>query len=285
MIFTCPHCAAKAAPGRTDCSGCGKPMARACPACAEQIAVTATACKYCGEDVSPLRAAASPKPEAGVRFLEEPVVSRPCGWEDGSKGLLRRWWGTWAQSTFSPKAFFRGLKPDSGHRWPVGYAFGLTAQLLAVTVLAMVAGLGVFAANGRDPGLLARWSPAVLAIVGIPTVFVAMTLALYLGSLLWHLPAKLLGGKGAFQSTLRVAAYSSGASAWGLLPVVGALLAPLMGTVTAYHGFRELHGMGRVKAAFVALLPLLLLGGLIALGVANGGFACCSGDIRYKGTF
>jgi hypothetical protein len=285
MIFHCPHCGLKATPGRADCPGCNKPMARACPACAEQIAVTATACKYCGEDVAPLRTASAPKPDAGVRFLEEPVVSRACGWEDGSKGLLRRWWGTWAQSTFSPKAFFRGLKPDSGHRWPVGYAFGLTAQLLAVTVLAMVAGLGVFAANGRDPGLLARWSPAVLAIVGIPAVFVGMTAALYAVSLLWHVAAKVLGGKGGFQSTLRVVAYSSGATAWGLLPVVGALLAPLMGTVMAYHGFRELHGMGRFRAGLVALLPLLLAGGLVAAAVANGCFACCDPNIKYRGTF
>ncbi len=307
MIFHCPHCGLKAAPGRSDCQGCRRPMARPCPACAEQVAVTATACKYCGEEIAPLREVAKkPAPAAEeVRFLEAPVLSTPCAWEDRKKGLLRRWWGTWAQSNFSPKSFFRGLKADGGHRWPVGFAFGLTAQLLVLLVIALIAGAGVLEIYGLDLKPVAqkiteegvptsardlhhaiRWTPAAVAAVGIPAAFLGMTVLLYASSLLWHVLLKLLGGKGTFQSTLRVVGYASGTSAWLLVPIAGAFLAPLLKLVLYYHGFREQHGLSRFKAAFALLVPLLLIGGAVAWAVANHGFPCCPLEqIRHHPTF
>ncbi|HEX7901396.1 MAG TPA: YIP1 family protein [Planctomycetota bacterium] len=299
MIFHCPHCGLKAASGKSDCGGCGRPMARSCPACAEQVAVTATACKYCGEEISPLREAARARTPAAedIRFLEAPVVSPACAWEDRSKGLLRRWWGTWGQSNFAPKAFFRGLKPDGGHAWPVGFAFGLTAQFLALLVLAMIAGVGLLEVYGVDFKPLARqmteqgvptsapelakavrWSPAAVAAVGIPTAFLGVTLALYVSSFLWHGLLKLLGGRGTFQSTLRVVGYGSGAAAWLLIPFAGAVMAPLMNMALYYHGFREMHGLSRFRAAFAVLLPVLVVGGLAAWALLSG-HGCC--DVRY----
>lgn len=305
MIFHCPHCGVKAAPGKTACGSCGRAMARACPSCAEQIAVTSTACKYCGEDLSPLREVAKKAPAPEVRFLEEPVISPACAWEDRSKGLLRRWWGTWAQSNFSPKAFFRGLKADGGHRWPVGFAFGLTAQALALFVLVLVAGVGLLEFYGIDlkpaarriseEGIsttgaqlrqAARWTPAAVAAVGIPAAFLATTLLLYVQSLLWHVLLKVLGGRGSFQQTLRVVGYGSGAAAWLLIPFAGALLAPLMKLSMYYHGFREQHGLSRFRAILALSVPLLLLGGAVAWAFSQGCFACCPLEqIRHYRTF
>jgi hypothetical protein len=304
MIFHCPHCGVKAAAGKADCGSCGRPMARPCPACAEHVAVTATACKYCGEEISPVREAVRARkpaapPAEDIRFLEAPVVSPACAWEDRSKGLLRRWWGTWGQSNFAPKAFFRGLKPDGGHAWPVGFAFGLTAQFLVVIVLAMIAGVGLLEVYGVDFKPLAqemtkegvptsapalqkaiRWTPAAVAAIGIPAAFVGMTVALYLSSFLWHGLLKLLGGKGSFQSTLRVVGYGSGAAAWLLIPFAGAVMAPLMKTALYYHGFREMHGLSRFRAAFAVMVPLLILAALGAVAFASG----YASDARFDGT-
>lgn len=301
MIFHCPHCGLKAAPDTSNCAGCRRSMVRACPACAEQVAVTAAACKYCGEEISPFREPArGPRPPAEeVRFLENTVVSPACAWEDRSKGLLRRWWGAWAQSNFAPKAFFRGLKPDSGHAWPVGFAFGLAAQVLVLVVLGMIAGVGVLEFYGIDcfkplageitaQGVpttsadlqqAARWTPAAVAAVGIPVAFFGMTAALYLSSLLWHVLLKLLGGQGGFQSTLRVIGYGSGAAAWLMLPFAGLVLAPLMKLSLYYHGFREMHGLSRGRAIFAAIFPILIVAGLAAAAYATGGVSpdvrCC----------
>jgi hypothetical protein len=66
MIFHCPHCGLKAAPGRSDCQACGRTMTRTCPECRETVSVDAKACKYCG--ANPVAAAvaapvAAPAPQ------------------------------------------------------------------------------------------------------------------------------------------------------------------------------------------------------------------------------
>jgi hypothetical protein len=62
MIFHCPHCGLKAAPGRSNCQACGRTMTRTCPECRESVAVDAKACKYCGADAPPAAAAAASGP-------------------------------------------------------------------------------------------------------------------------------------------------------------------------------------------------------------------------------
>jgi hypothetical protein len=183
----------------------------------------------------------------------------------------------------------------------VGFAFGLTAQFLVLIVLAMIAGVGLLEFYGVDlkpvareitqegvptsaPDLqkAVRWTPVAVAAVGIPVAFVGMTLALYVSSLLWHGLLKLLGGKGSFQATLRVVGYGSGAAAWLLIPFAGAVMAPLMKTALYYHGFREMHGLSRFRAAFAALLPVLVVVGLGVWAFASGhGLAWTSRDVRY----
>ena len=125
-----------------------------------------------------------------------------------------------------------------------------------------------------------------MAAVGIPAAFIGMTVLLYTSSLLWHVLLKLLGGKGSFQQTLRVVGYGSGTAAWLLIPVAGALLAPLMKLSLYYHGFREQHGLSRFRTILALAVPLLLLGGTVAWAVAYGCFSCCPLEqIRHYRTF
>lgn len=304
MVLQCPHCGVKAAPAAESCSACGRRMVRSCPACAERVAVNARACKYCGEELSALREKARARKSEPVRFLEEPVRDPGCAWEDGSKGLLRRWWGTWAQASFSPKGFFRGLSPYKGFSWPLGFAFGLVAQVLVVIVLGLIAGVGVLEFYGVDFKPLARdmtnagvptssgdletavrWSPAAVAAIGLPLAFVGVTFALFASALLWHLLLKLLGGKGGFQATVRVIGYGSAAAAWLVIPFAGAVMAPLMKMSLYYHGFREMHGLSRGRALFAVLLPVLIALSLIAWAVyANGCCPSVSPDVKFDGS-
>lgn len=269
MIFHCPHCNVKAKADAADCANCGRRMTRPCPSCAETVAVNAPACKYCGEALAPLRVAA---PKADVEFVDEPKAPG-VPWEDASRGLLSRWWGTWAAVSFSPSTFFsRPAKP--GHRWAVGFSFGLVAQALAVVAVGLLAAAGVTAAAGHEVSDRVRWSSVALFTAAIPATFLATTLALYATSFLWHLLAKVMGGKGSFGDTLRVVAYSGAADGWLLIPWLGAAIAPFLRTMMHYHGFRQAHGFGRFRALFVALFPLLLIVGLLAALACSGVFAC-----------
>jgi hypothetical protein len=280
MIFHCPHCHVKAKAGASDCANCGRRMTRPCPSCSETVSATAPACKYCGEELAALRVAA-PRPD--VVFLDEPAAPA-VPWEDTKRGVVGRWWATWAAASFSPSAFFRGMAKGGGHQWPVGFAFGLIAQGIVLAGLALLAVGGVTAAAGSETAVRIHWkNVALLYVAAIPVLFVAGTAALYGMSFLWHVLLKLLGAKGGFGTTLRIVGYSSAADGWLLIPWLGLLLAPLFRTAMHYHGFRQAHGLGRFRAAFAALLPMLLIGGLVACGLASGAF-CCPGARAFHGT-
>lgn len=263
MIFTCPHCNAKAAPGTKDCASCGRKMVRDCPSCAEEIAVKATACKYCGEEIegskeplrraAPTAAARAARPD--IEFIEEP--RRACAWEDTSKGVLRRWWGTWFASNFSPRRFFATLPASTGHKWPIGYAYGLLAQGFVIAALAMVLLGGLQVAQGQPISTKQAWTNVGFFAVSIPLSFVAVAVSLYVHSLFWHVLLWVLGAKGGFQGTLRIIGYSS-----------AAIFRPLL----YYHGFRRVHGLSGLKAFFAVAFPtLLVIAAVAALMVAG----CC----------
>jgi hypothetical protein len=274
MIFSCPHCYTKAAPGAKDCGSCGRKMVRDCPHCAEEIAVKAAACKYCGEDVEPAKQplrrvepTSAPKPE--IEFMGE--VRPICDWEDTSKGVVRRWWGTFFESSLHPRRFFETLPKSSGHKWPIGYAYGLLAQGIALAALALVLGSGVYVAAGGNISTNQAWAGAGLFTLAIPASFVLVTAALYVKSLLWHVLLWVLGAKGGFQGTLRVIGYSSGAALWNFIPGLGGLLSLIL----HYQGFRRVHGLSGPKALFAVVFPALLgLAAIVALLAAG----CCAPD-------
>lgn len=252
MILRCPHCNAQAAKGRATCPACRQQMTRPCPLCGEEISVKATLCKYCGE-MSGHEAPPSPAPE--IVFLDEEPAS--CAWEQKDKGLLRRWWGTWWESNFCPARFFEKLPRKSGHGWPVGYAYGLMSQMLALaTIAAVVVGV-VTAVSGTELPQNWLWYGVAGLAGGIVISFLAVWIGLYGASLLWHPLLILLGAKGGFQGTLRVLGYSSGAAAWKVIPVLGPIIAFLQHLRLCYHGFRQVHGLSPVRAMFALILPML----------------------------
>lgn len=277
MIFTCPHCNAKITPGTKDCGSCGRKMVRDCPYCAEEIAVKATACKYCGEEIEtsrePLRRAASPAPaparKPDIEFLGD--VRPACAWEDTSKGVVRRWWGTWLSSSFSPREFFATLPKSSGHKWPIGYAYGLLAQGLVLAAVALVLGGGLYVAGGNHISTKQAWTGVGLFAAAIPASFVAVAAVLYLKSFFWHVLLWILGAKGGFQGTLRVIGYSTGTVLWNFIPGLGGL----MGMLLHYHGFRRVHGLSGPKAFFAVMFPALLAIGAVVALLAAG---CCRPD-------
>ena len=79
--------------------------------------------------------------------------------------------------------------------------------------------------------------------------------------------------------------YGSGAAAWLLIPFAGAVMAPLMKMALYYHGFREMHGLSRARAAFAVMVPLLIVGGVAAWALLSGCCPTVSPDVRFDGIF
>jgi hypothetical protein len=88
--------------------------------------------------------------------------------------------------------------------------------------------------------------------------------------------ARLLGGKGTFEATVRALGYASGAATLHLVPLIGGSLSALAWLILAIAGLRRAHGLpvGRAILAGawwipVALVVALTLGALVIGAVAR----------------
>lgn len=93
-------------------------------------------------------------------------------------------------------------------------------------------------------------------------------LGILLSSGLIHLGLALVGaGKRGFGATLRVVAYGQAVQCWGILPVVGPLLAGVHQAILYVLGLKAIHGVGIARVLIGLLLPLVLLGILVAFAL------------------
>ena len=278
MIHRCPHCRVQVDRNQKNCPTCRRLMIRRCTACAEDISVLASLCKYCGEAVEPIRGpipVAAPPPPAPAPEIEFVDEVRSVRWENpASGGRLARWWTTWGSSMAGPGDFWRKMPLEGGHRRPISYAWYPVAQLLTVLLPFVLLGTAMacdtWFTNIRVHETI--WAGAIYLLL-YPLTYVAVALGTWITAIFWHVPLKILGGKGNFEGTVRTVAYNSGAQIWHLVPVAGTIVAFVMGTVLNYHAFRNVHSLSKGRAAFAAILPILLgvllVGGLIALAASG----------------
>ncbi len=285
MILHCPHCRVKVSRDQKNCVTCRRLMIRRCPACAEDISVLAALCKYCGESVAPAPGAPlAPLPTiAPAAVAPPPVVPaapapevefigdlRHVAWEDkAAGGRLKRWWVTWG-ALMSPAEFWRRAPVEGGHCKPISFAWFPVAQILTLALPFLFVG-SVFACDGEVAQRTLVFSAFWLALYPITYAFVAA--GTWITAALWHLPLKILGGKGTYQGTVRTVAYNSGAHVWHLVPVLGTVVAFVLGTFLNYHAFRNVHSLGKFRAGLAAALPWMVaaagLAALVLLGDCN----------------
>ncbi|HEY3226797.1 MAG TPA: YIP1 family protein [Planctomycetota bacterium] len=275
MILHCPHCHVKVERDQKHCATCRRVMIRRCPACAEDISVLAALCKYCGESVVPATVAAlvpvpvpvpapppAPKPE--IEFVGD---VRSVAWEDPKAGgRMRRWWKTWGALT-QPGEFWRRAPLEGGHCKPISFAWFPIAQIL--TLLLPFVFVGTALACPMHPSISEKVAFGGFYLLLYPLTYVAVALGTWIKALAWHVPLKILGGSGGYQGTVRAVAYNSGAQMWHLVPILGTVVAIVLGTALNYHAFRNVHGMGKFRAGLAASLPFILVGAAVAALVAG----------------
>lgn len=261
MILKCPFCQTSVKPGDRTCPACTQAMVKHCVNCSEEISIRAAACKYCGSEFEPQETPARPE----IEFLE-PAPAASIAWEGPKRGFFTRWWGTWADSTFHPIEFARRMPRTGGYSKPIAYAYGFFLQglLIAVVLAALIGGVATLA--GAD----IRYQHTAIAVGVVLALFPLGYLAIAAGSFVaaafWHLLVKILGGKGSYQGTFRIVAYSAGAQVWGLVPYIGGILQYVAQAILYYHGFRQVHGLSSTRAWIAILVPVILfVAGMIAL--------------------
>jgi hypothetical protein len=270
MILHCPHCRVKVAREQKTCVTCKRLMIRRCPACAEDISVLAALCKYCGESVlpppsetvAPVFVAPPPPPSApkpDVEFVEE---VRHIAWEDRrAGGSLKRWWTTWSR-LMNPAEFWRRAPVEGGHCKPISFSWFLVAQVLTVAMPFLYVG-SAFACPGNISVPESSLAFGLLWLAAYPITYVGVALSVWLSAAFWHVPLKLLGGKGTYQGTVRAVAYNSGVNVWHLVPGLGSVVAFVLGTFLNYHAFRNVHGLSKFRASLAAAIPWILAAGAL----------------------
>ena len=59
--------------------------------------------------------------------------------------------------------------------------------------------------------------------------------------------------------------YSSGASLWYAVPYIGSVISMGLQTIIGYRAFQISHGLSRVRAMLVALVPFILILSVLAV--------------------
>lgn len=209
--------------------------------------------------------ASTPPPPAGSGD-PDPARTGPA-WEQPGP-----WFARFAQTAqallLGPTQFFRTMRRQGG----IGGAltFGILGSVLGGVVnalyqLLLSTSMASFrsAEAARTEALIGMFSTGCVVIV-LPF---AAVLGMLVGSAIYHLMLLLLGAaRRPFETTLRVSAYSSGAtSVLNLVPICGAIVAGIYSLVATIIGLAQAHEIPTSRAAVAVLLPILACCVVVAL--------------------
>lgn len=139
---------------------------------------------------------------------------------------------------------------------------GLTGQAVIVAIgAALLGGLGGFYSTTSVFGeeVMTQTIPGWIssAVIGTP-------IGLAIGAGLALLFGKMFGGRADFMGLFRSLGFASAPNALGFIPVVGGL-AGLWSLVCGVVAVRESHGISTGQAVVVVLIPLIVIGLLVAV--------------------
>ncbi|MCO5167101.1 MAG: YIP1 family protein [Planctomycetes bacterium] len=256
------------------------------PPCAAHPRATATTtCAGCGLFLC----AACAEPEA--RCLRCRGGGHPVAWEDPTLSTPVAL-GRTLKALSGAGKFFDQLPWSGGLRAPLTFA-ALVATLAAAgaalfTAVGTLAGGGALgtleaslaplatdadARQGLDLVMqfLRNWQALQLrfALLQVAWAPLLAPLQLVILGALTHGLARLLGGRGSFEATVRAMGYAHGGQILQLVPMAGSTLAALLVLVLTGVGLRRAHGVSPGRAVVLTLwpIPVALLFGCLLLGL------------------
>jgi len=144
---------------------------------------------------------------------------------------------------------------------------GLIYTEIGAAVLAVIAILvGSVATSLLQVGGLVRGGSILLMAVGL---LIGAPIGVLVGSLIYYVIAKLLGGKGTFErQTFLFGVVSFPTMIFSWIPIVN-LLVPLWSLVVTFFVLKEAHGLSDLKTLLVEFLPavIAIVLGILLLGV------------------
>ncbi len=168
------------------------------------------------------------------------VLEREFNTKDALNSFLR----VSKEVLISPKTFFLFMPREVGFSGPVIY-------------------LGICFAIWGILRSLSLWDPSFL-LFALYVFFLSFISA----GVLYIVATKLFGGKGTYEGTFRIVAYSSVVNLLSWIPYVG-FIASLYGLWIKVLGLESVHGLSKVEASLTLLIGL---GVFVLLSAPVGGF-------------
>lgn len=276
-MMPCRHCGAWVTVPGQSVSGEDDEAQVPCPFCTRHIFIKSIdigipiSCPHCRAMLRVLRDNVSGRLTLAAGEAE--AQRTPIPWEDrGKLGIFRALWNTFKEVAFGPTRFFGRMKPlGMGHTvlFVMAISFivalaGMIPQIGTNALLRSIVPRLVGPGPGRPPVPMAP-TPLGLQLlsllVGVVLAPLLAVLGLFISAALVHLALMVLGGaKTGYETTFRVMGYAQGATAFGVIPLCGAIVGGIWALVSTVIGLREVNRIGTGKALVAALIvPILVI--------------------------
>jgi hypothetical protein len=167
-------------------------------------------------------------------------------------GFLRDYYVKGKEVVMTPLTFFQNMPTTGGYKDPLIFAL-ITAVIMGVGLTIITLGVGF------------------LAIIFAP---IAVCVSIFIAALLLLICAKIVGGTGTYEATVRVASYANIVNIIGWIPLVS-ILGSLYGLFLTVIGMREIHKLTTAKAiiavaiAIAVVFIVVVLLAIIGIGITG----------------
>jgi hypothetical protein len=114
------------------------------------------------------------------------------------------------------------------------------------------------------PSTFVHFAGGPLGLIFSPVVLVLLAIGFFLLAVIIHLFFKIIKGTGSLTDTYKVVAYSSAALLFGVIPIIGSVVAVVYFVVLLFIGLREVHSISAVRTILGLSLPIVVAGLLVA---------------------
>jgi hypothetical protein len=157
-------------------------------------------------------------------------------------GMFKQYFETGKNIIMKPVDFFKTMPVTGGYKDPLIFAL-ITSVIMGLGLTIITLGVGF------------------LAIIFAP---IAVAISVFLAALLLLMCAKMVGGTGTYEATMRVASYANIVNIIGWIPIVS-IIGSIYGLVLMVLGMREIHKLTTAKAIIAVLIAIAIVFVIVVL--------------------
>lgn len=157
-------------------------------------------------------------------------------------GMFKQYFETGKNIIMKPAEFFKTMPVTGGYKDPLIFAL-ITSVIMGLGLTVITLGVGF------------------LAIIFAP---IAVSISVFLAALLLLVCAKMVGGSGTYEATMRVASYANIVNVIGWIPIVS-IIGSIYGLWLTVVGIREIHKLTLSKAIIAVLIAIAIVFVIVVL--------------------